>query len=175
MLSFFELSASMSAPGQATAAGPGGSAQQQMRYDLLLHGMTPLPVTPTCVCTVVPEVLNEQAGNTPATAASGKAGSSERSAAQQQATEGTEAASKAAAEVAGQGPVCLAVGSEAGVSLLHVLVDDAGRQQQMMVQRQLAAAAEVSCGVKRGACHTQCCWLGMRFSRGLFGASVVPF
>jgi hypothetical protein len=149
MLSFFELQASMSAPGQAAAAGPGGSAQQQMRYDLLLHGMTPLPVTPACVCTVVPELLNEQAGGNPSTAAAGKAGSSERSAAQQQATEGTEAASKAAAEVAGQGPVCLAVGSEAGVSLLHVLVDDAGRQQQMMVQQQLAAAAEVSSGGKR--------------------------
>jgi hypothetical protein len=149
ILSFFELQASMSAAGQAAAAGPRSSSQRQMRYDLLLHGMTPLPVTPACVCTVVPEVLNEQAGNNPATAAAiGKAGSSERSVAQQQATEGTAAASKAAAEVARQGPVCLAVGSEAGVSLLHVLIDDAGRQQQQMVRQQLAAAAEVSGGAE---------------------------
>jgi hypothetical protein len=161
MLSFFELQASMSAAGQAAgaaAAGPASSAQQQMRYALLLHGMTPLPVTPACVCTVMPELLHEQAGKD---AAAGSAGDgNERSAAQQQqATAAAAAASKAAAEAAGQGAVCLAVGSEAGVSLLQVLVDDAGRQQQMVVQQQLAAAAEVSGGGElRGAAPGAAGW-----------------
>jgi hypothetical protein len=143
MLSFFELKATVTGPGPAagaSAAAPGSSAQCEMRYELLLHGMTPLPVTPACVCTVVPEVLREQSIAEQAAAAagttSGKGGGVQPVAA--------EAASTAAAALEQQGPVCLAVGSEAGVSLLQVVVDDAGRAEQQAVQQQLAAAAEVS-------------------------------
>jgi hypothetical protein len=159
MLSFFELRASIPSPGQAadvSAAGQASSAQHEMRYDLLLHGMTPLPVTPACVCTVVPQVLSEHDSKEQAAAAAGSSsGADTSSAAQLQAAAGTEAAGSAAA--AGQAPVCLAIGSEEGVSLLQVLIDDAGRAEQVVLQQQLAAAAEVSRTSRVRTYNSGCC------------------
>lgn len=143
VLSFFELRKSVV---QAATAGAGqlagqSAARSELRYELVLHGMVPLQVTPSSACTVVPELLEhtkrQQAGSQHAAAdvqqAAGDGGSSRMS------KPGKGAAAAAAAKM----PL-LVVGSERGLTLLRVVVDDLALAEQQRLEAQLAQIGKVS-------------------------------
>jgi hypothetical protein len=146
MLSIFELRKSvvqaMTSPKQQSAGIAGsGSA---LRYELVLHGMVPLQVAPASACTVVPELLARslQQPGTGAKGAQMSASAAAAAAAAQEAAHrggsegGQPAAGRAAAAVTGEPPL-LVVGSERGLTLLRVMVDDAALTEQQELQRLL--------------------------------------
>lgn len=147
VLSFFELKTSMQNPQAVPGAAAGGAGNaQRLCYDLVLHGMAPVPVTPACVCTVVPEVMMQQQQQQQQ-----ERGSSAHAGGRSSGSSGGAPPADAAAAVPPRladsalhdQPACLAVGSEAGVTLFSVLVDDAGVAEHTQLQQQLKATAQV--------------------------------
>jgi hypothetical protein len=154
MLSIFELRKSVvqAVPNpKQQSAGSGGSGSE-LHYELVLHGIVPLQVAPASACTVVPELLAQSLQQTRAeptgahvsvaAATTAMAGES----AQRGGSEGTQpAAGRGAAAVAAEPPL-LVVGSERGLTLLRVMVDDAALAEQQALQRLLQEVGTV------GAC-----------------------
>lgn len=106
---------------QRTAAG------SELRYELVLHGMVPLQVTPCSACTVVPQLLQpmqQQLGSQGAAAGHPKWLPVPAAAAQQQ-------------------PL-LVVGSERGLTLLRVVVDDAAAADKHTMEGLLRQVGQVS-------------------------------
>jgi hypothetical protein len=126
----------------------------ELRYDLILHGMVPLQCTPASACTVVPKVLpphlsQQQQQQQPGAAASSRsassagAGSAAAQATAAAAGHRTPADVAAAAVAAASASPLLVVGSEAGVTLLRMVVDDAGLADQQQLEQLLTHVNQV--------------------------------
>lgn len=140
----------------AAAAAPAasGSSDALVVYDLVCHGMSPLPCgTAASLCTVVPQPMLQQQGDGQAgseEASGGREGSRQRSSAAAGssaagAQEGAATAAASSGSTSAQQPL-LAVGCDSGVALYSVLVDDAGLQEEQQLQEQLARIAQVRAG-----------------------------
>jgi len=153
MLSFFELKKSVQPRqqqqqqqlGGSSSGGSSSGGSAALRYELVLHGMVPLSVTPSSACTVVPELLSthhqqQQQQQSPAGADVSQTGGPTSPA-------GTAAAGAspgaAAAPAGGTELPLLAVGSEKGVTLLRVVVDDARLAEQQHLEQLLADVGQV--------------------------------
>jgi hypothetical protein len=167
-----ELAAPESEQQQQQQEVSGGPHSSHLCYELVLHGLLPLGMIPCSMCSVLPELLFPEQHVTAAGAAAAADGSADRpsgsrhsrrtapagqagatleetAAAEQGSSSRTAAGggvhqprSEAAAGTARPRPL-LVVGSQLGVTLLDVVVDDARQAEQQVIQDRLTAAAQV--------------------------------
>jgi hypothetical protein len=163
MLSVFELrKAIVQVPAafqqQQQPQGSNASGMvDELRYELILHGLVPLQCTPASACTVVPRDLpvyhsqqqQQQQQPGPAAATHPAASAAQASAA----AAGHQAPADAAAAAAVASPPAsplLVVGSEVGVTLLRLLVDDAAVADQQQLEQLLTHTQQVRHGRRLG-------------------------